>query len=88
VSEVIALLGGNAFALSLSIEKIINLFPPSEQLDEQIEQLISRMLEKGISQEVVAYVAQVSLPKIQAYVNSKSPEIIAQATPDETDSIE
>ncbi len=86
VSEVIALLGGNAFALSLSIEKIINLFPPSEKLDEQTEQLISRMLEKDISQEVIAYVSQVSIQKIQAYVNNNSSESNAQIDSDETDS--
>ncbi len=74
VSEVIALLGGNAFALSLSIEKIINLFPPSEKLDEQTEQLINRMLEKGISQEVIAYVTQVSIQQIQSYMSNKSSE--------------
>jgi hypothetical protein len=87
VSEVIALLGGNAFALSLSIEKIINLFPPSEKLDEQTEELISRMLEKGISQEVTAYVAQVSIQQIQACVNNNSPETNAQIEPVEIDTI-
>lgn len=86
VSEVIALLGGNAFALSLSIEKIINLFPPSEKLDEQTEQLINRMLEKGISEEVIAYVAQVSAQKIQAYLNSNSSESNAQIDAERIDS--
>ena len=62
------------YALSLSVEKIINLFPPSERLNEQTEQLISRMLEKGISQEVIAYVTQVSRQQIQAYVNNNSSE--------------
>jgi hypothetical protein len=86
VSEVIALLGGNAFALSLSIEKIINLFPPSEKFDEQTEQLISRMLEKGISQEVIAYVSQVSIQKIQAYANTNSSESNAEIDSNEIDS--
>jgi hypothetical protein len=86
VSEVIALLGGNAFALSLSIEKIINLFPPSEQLEEQTEQLISRMLEKGISQEVIAYVAQVSIQQIQTYLSSNSSESNAPIDSDGVDS--
>jgi hypothetical protein len=86
VSEVIALLGGNAFALSLSIEKIINLFPPSEKLDEQTEQLISRMLEKDISQKNIAYISQVSIQKIQAYVNTNSSERNAQIGSDEIDS--
>jgi hypothetical protein len=87
VSEVIALLGGNAFALSLSIEKIINLFPPSEKLDEQTEQLISRMLRNGISQEVIADVIQISVQKIQDYASNKSPESIVQKDSDEIDSV-
>ncbi len=86
VSEVVALLGGNAFALSLSVEKIINLFPPSKRLDEQTEQLISRMLEKGISKEVIAYVAQVSIQQIQACVNESSSESNAQIDSDGVDS--
>jgi hypothetical protein len=87
VSEVIALLGGNAFALSLSVEKIINLFPPSERLDEQTEQLISRMLENGISQEVIAYVAQVTIQQIQTYLSNNSSESNAQIDSDEIDLI-
>jgi hypothetical protein len=87
VSEVIALLGGNAFALSLSIEKIINLFPPSEKIDEQTEQLISRMLERSISPEVIAYVTQVSIQQIQAYVSNNSSESNIQIDSDGIDSI-
>lgn len=87
VSEVIALLGGNAFALSLSIEKIINLFPPSEKLDEQTEQLISRMLKNNISPEVIADVTQVSIQKIQDYVDNNSSENIAQKDSDKIDSV-
>jgi hypothetical protein len=86
VSEVIALLGGNAFASSLSIEKIINLFPPSDKLDEQTEQLISRMLEKGISQEVIAYIAQVSIQQIQTYLSNNSSASNVQIDSDEIDS--
>jgi hypothetical protein len=87
VSEVIALLGGNAFALSLSIEKIINLFPPSEKLDEQTEQLISRMLKNNISQEVIADVTQLSIQKIQEYVDNNSSESIAQKDSDKIESV-
>jgi hypothetical protein len=87
VSEVIALLGGNAFALSLSIEKIINLFPPSEKIDEQTEQLIGRMLEKDISQAVIAYVTQVSIQQIQAYVSNNSSESNIQIDSGGIDSI-
>jgi hypothetical protein len=86
VSEVVALLGGNAFALSLSIEKIINLFPPSERLDEQTEQLISRMLEKGISQKDIAYITQVSIQQIQTYLSDSSSESNAQVDSDGVDS--
>jgi hypothetical protein len=85
VSEVVALLGGNAFALSLSIEKITNLFPPSEKLDEQTEQLISRMLEKDISQEVIAHVSQVPIQKIKDYLNNNSSESNVKTDSDETD---
>jgi hypothetical protein len=86
--DVVALFGGNAFALSLSVQKITNLFPPSEKLDEQTEQLISRMLRNGISKAVIADVAQVSIQKIQAYVNSNSSESNIQIDADEIDSIE
>jgi hypothetical protein len=77
-SGIVALSMGYVYAFSGAIKTVSKLFPPSEKLDEQTEQLISRMLEKGISQEVVAYVIQVSIPKIQAYVNSKSSEIDTQ----------
>jgi hypothetical protein len=43
------------------------------------------MLEKGISQEVIAYVSQVSIQKIQAYVNTNSSESNAQIGSDEID---
>jgi hypothetical protein len=43
------------------------------------------MLEKGISQEVIAYVSQVSIQKIQVYVNTNSSESNAQIGSDEID---
>jgi hypothetical protein len=85
-SGIAALFIGYAYAFSGAIKTIKKLLPPSEKLDEQTEQLISRMLEKGISQEVIAYVSQVSIQKIQVYVNNNSFESNAQIDSDEIDS--
>jgi hypothetical protein len=78
---------GYAYAFSGAIKTVTKLLPPSEKLDEQTEQLISRMLEKGISQEIIAYTTQVSIQKIQAYVDSNSSERNTQIDADEIDSI-
>ncbi len=73
-SGIAALLMGYAYAFSVAIKTITKLLPPSEQLDKQTEQLISRMLEKGISQEVITYVAQVSTQQFQDYVSNNFSE--------------
>jgi hypothetical protein len=86
-SGIAALFVGYAYAFSGAIKTVTKLLPPSEKLDEQTEQLISRMLEKGISQEIIAYTTQVSIQKIQAYVDSNSSERNTQIDADEIDSI-
>jgi hypothetical protein len=66
------MLMGSLIGASLLLREIKNLLPSSEKLNEQTEKLISRMQEKGISQEVIAYVAQVSIQQIPAYVSNNS----------------
>jgi hypothetical protein len=78
-------LTGSFISVSFIIREIKKLFPPSENLDEQTEQLISRMLEKDISQEVIAYVSQVPIQKIKDYLNNNSSESNVQTDSDQTD---
>jgi hypothetical protein len=84
-SGIAALFVGYAYAFTGAIKTITKLFPPSEKLDEQTEQLISRMLEKDISQEVIAYVSQVPIQKIKDYLNNNSSESNVQTDSDQTD---
>jgi hypothetical protein len=84
-SGIAALFVGYAYAFTGAIKTITKLFPLSDKLDEQMEQLISRMLEKGISQEVIAYVSQVPIQKIKDYLNNNSSESNVPTDSDQTD---
>jgi hypothetical protein len=86
-SGIAALFVGYAYAFSGAIKTVTKLLPPSEELDEQTEQLISRMLKNGISQEVIADVTQISIKKIQDYVDNNSSESSVQKDADKIDSV-
>ncbi len=87
-SGIAALFVGYTYAFSAAIKIVTKLLPPSEKLDEQTEQLISRMLRNGMSQEVIADVAQISIQKIQDYLNSNSSENTVQIDSDKTDLVQ
>lgn len=61
-----ALLIGSMYATGFSFQEISKLFPPSENLDDKTAQLVDRMLEKGISPEVAADIAQVTVLQVQS----------------------
>ena len=56
---------GCLYAMKSFYKKMLDLFPPSEKLDEQTGQLVDQMLKNGIAPEVAADIAQVTVEQVQ-----------------------
>ncbi len=79
-----ALLIGFLYTVNSSYTAIMKLFPPTEKIDQQTQQRISRMIKVGLSSAQIMEIEQVSESQLKNVVAGNKAEIVGNE-PTETD---